>query len=226
MSATDNLLGIGIYTPAQAAHYARVPTQLVNRWIHGSKQGDAVITPQLKDSSDRIVTFLDWVQTLAIRAIRRHKKIPLPKIREAINVARRDLEIEFPFAMNHKIYLFDDKIFIDVKKKRWHQLTGKFKGQGLFPIAEPFMTELSYSDEGLAKLYQAFSHGRLSVIMDPTFHFGHPYVDSCKQTTQALYHAYKTEGSQEAAAEVLGVTVEEVGMAIRYEDYLGGPIAA
>jgi hypothetical protein len=32
-------LGLGMYTPAEAAMYARVSTQLMSRWIHGSAAG-------------------------------------------------------------------------------------------------------------------------------------------------------------------------------------------
>ncbi len=78
------LPNVGLYTPAEAAHYARVPTALMVRWIHGNKQGDAVVTAELPNDIEKTVTFVDFVQSLAIRAIRLHHRVPLQKIREAI----------------------------------------------------------------------------------------------------------------------------------------------
>ena len=67
ITATDKL-GIGIYTPEEAAFYARVKTQVLNRWLFGDGRGANVVKPERcgKDE-DRIVTFLDLVQAIAIR---------------------------------------------------------------------------------------------------------------------------------------------------------------
>src|SRR5438445_597141 len=46
VSAGDNLLNLGIYTPAEAAFYARIRTQRINSWLYGSKNANPVVSPE------------------------------------------------------------------------------------------------------------------------------------------------------------------------------------
>lgn len=78
-----NTLGNGLFTVAEAALYARVSPQMMARWLFGNRKGQSVLHPQFRAES-RFVSFLDLVQTLAIREIRIQRKVPLPKFRQAI----------------------------------------------------------------------------------------------------------------------------------------------
>lgn len=82
MVAAETLLGVGLYSPSEAAFYARVRPQLLSNWVCGTKTTEPVIERQLLDASKRIVTFLDFIQTLAIRRMRLHSHVSLQKIRE------------------------------------------------------------------------------------------------------------------------------------------------
>jgi uncharacterized protein (DUF433 family) len=108
ITGVEKLVGVGLYTPAEAALYARVHNSLMNRWLFGDARGNSVIKPQIGVIDDeKIITFLDFVQTLAIRAIRQTRKVPLQKIREAIDQAKRLYRIDYPFAIKHTTYLLD-----------------------------------------------------------------------------------------------------------------------
>jgi hypothetical protein len=101
-------LGIGIYTPAEAAFYARVSRRMMSRWVLGIG-GEPVIERQLRDSAEKVVTFLDFVQTLAVREVRNRWGVPLQRIRQGVDEARQHYGIEFPLACRHKIFLFGDR---------------------------------------------------------------------------------------------------------------------
>jgi hypothetical protein len=145
MVAAEELLGIGLYSPLEAALYARVTTQLMNRWIFGNAQGQPVIEPQLDDAAEKIVTFLDFVQALAIRRIRNERFIPLGKIREAYFRARDEFDVTHPFALDStRIGLFGpldvpakQEIYLCVGENdegahQFFQITGRKHGNQLY----------------------------------------------------------------------------------------------
>ena len=103
-----DMLKVGLYTPPEAAFYARVRTGMMNRWMFGDKIGSPVFSPQFSDPDEKIVTFLDFIQVLAIRALRLPPhKVPLHKIRQAVDIAREQ-DIRYPFAMEHVTYIYGD----------------------------------------------------------------------------------------------------------------------
>src|SRR4051812_17888165 len=107
MIAANTEFGVGLYTPAEAAFYARVRTQTLNRWLFGDSRGESVVTAQIKSDDEKIVTFRDFVQALAIRSIRtQYPKISLQKVRRAVDLAGEKLGVRHPFARPHKTYVY------------------------------------------------------------------------------------------------------------------------
>ena len=220
-------LNVGLYTPAEAAYYARVHTSTMKRWIHGDRRGAPVVHAELRDDPNKTVTFLDFVQALAIRAIRREHRVPLSKIREAVRHAQKRYGVPYPFAMQrHKTYLFERDVVIDLQVGLV-QISGKRKDQILIrEIAELYMEDLSFDRKGLAAKYRAFAYRDREIVMDPSRRLGQPVVLSCGYTASALLDAYRTEGSVAAAAETHGVSPEDIELVIRYDDFLQGTALA
>jgi hypothetical protein len=221
VAAPDNLLGIGIYTPAEAALYARAPERMVRRWFYGTTHRPAVLQPQLEDTEEKLLTFLDFVQTMAIRAIRLTYKVPLQRIREAIRLTETEYQLKYPLARRHTTYLFEHEVVIRLGAEEYVQVSGKHKRNRLIAkVVEPYMRNLDYGPEGLANAYLAFTWNNLAVTMNPLIRFGEPLLPSCGYTAQALWDAYKAEGSVESAASAYGVKQEEVELACAFFDYL------
>jgi uncharacterized protein (DUF433 family) len=197
------------------------------RWLFGNKSGGRVFSPQLAASNEKIVTFLDFVQSLAIRAIRTKHRISLEKIREAIDQAEQKFSIQWPLARRHTTYLLGRDIQI-VPEVGGHpvQVTGRAKGQvSLRSVVEVHLRDLGWDAEGIANTYQAFSWHDRVVQITPTHHFGEPIVPSCGHGARVLWEAAEAEGSIEAAAEVYGVEAVDVEIACRYFDHLEGAVA-
>ena len=234
MIRASNLLGVGLYSPADAALYARVPTQLLTRWVYGTKSGDSVIEPQVDDSDDRIITFLDFVQTLAIRRIRQERRISLEKIRQAYHLARDQFGVEYPFALDTtRIGLFGpprnkakQEIWIcvgenDEGARKYFQLTGRKRNNQLIgEVVLTYARRLVFDETGLAREYKAFDTSDGNVLMNPDVRFGEPYLESCGYTARTLFEAYQTEGSLARVAELYGVSERDVTLAIEYFDHL------
>src|SRR5215218_3560740 len=98
-------IGKGLYTVREAALYSRVRPELLNRWLFGTATSKPVLTPQF-GRAEKLVSFLDLVQTLAIRQIRLMYDVPVSKIRQALRWVKKHLDEDYPFARQHFTYLF------------------------------------------------------------------------------------------------------------------------
>jgi len=245
MVTTTELLGVGLYSTFDAALYARVSPQLIARWIYGTTKGDPVFEPQLGRSEERDITFLDFVQALAIRRIRNERPgVSLQKIREAYFRARNEFGEPYPFALEStRIGLFGppdiprrQEIWLCVGKaegeaRKYFQLTGKKSGNQLIgEVVRTYAHRLVFDETTqLARKYIAYPTGKPvdtgeRIAMDPEVRFGEPFVESCGYTARTLYDAYQSEGTPERAAEIYGVSLEHMTLVIEYFDYLKPPL--
>ncbi len=228
----EQLLGVGLYSQAEAARYARISSsQKLGNWLFGTRKRPPVLNAQLEsqDSGDRIVTFRDFVQLLAIRAIRIEKKISLQKIRSAVDHARDRYGMSHPFAMQHTTYLFGNDILIVPPDKDDDivQITGNVGQQAIRPVVELYMEQLTFDpQDGLATRYRIYARNDRTVEMDPRFLFGQPYLPSCRYPAEVLIQAYRTEGGILPAAEAFDVDTEDVKTALAFHDHLVGSEAA
>lgn len=236
MFSIADKIGVGVYTPAEAAFYARVSSRMMSRWVFGEASGKPVIERELRHSPEKVVTFLDFVQTLAIREVRNRHGISLQRIRQGIDEARQRYGIEYPLARPHTIFLFSDRkgqghgqIVIkqpddtDPVEDRYIQLTGNGRGNFLIrQVVELFLDNLAFDPEtGLASRYTPLETPLgSSVVLDPRRQFGEPTVNPGGYTAETLWNATNIEGGIEAAAVAYGVTSDEVRLANQYFDML------
>lgn len=225
----SNLLGIGLYTPAEAAFYARLHTRTLNRWLYGDGQGEPVIDPQ-RGREEKDVSFLDLMQALSIRAITTmpgKPHISLRKIREAVLEAKVRYGIEYPFAMEHVTYLLGDTVIIKCAEDDYRPLTGSSKGNRLLTeVVEVCKKKIVYGPEGLATQYNAWGSEKSSIVLDPLRRFGEPMFPAYGYTAQTLWDAVTSEGSVAAAARAYGVPEEAILVACEYRDHLQGTTSA
>ena len=212
-------------------------TQLMSRWIHGTKSSRPALRAELKNDPDRLITFHDFVQAMAVRSIRIDsdridgKPFSIQKIRSVIDKAKDLYNIDYPFARRHKIYLFEDDVVLVLPNDGnvFVQLTGKYEKHYLInAVVEHYAEHLEYdSDTGYANRFKAWISGASTVELSPDIRFGEPmvYRDGilCGVSVEELVNARYTEGSLEAAAHVHGVDKEDVLTALRYYDWMETP---
>jgi uncharacterized protein (DUF433 family) len=214
-------LGHGLYTPFEAAMYARLQTRTLKRWLVGGRSGDRVVTTEF-DESDR-VSFLDFVQALAIRNIRLQHAVPLPKIRQAVLHATGRYELEYPFARRHTAYLAGSEIVIRIpgENEDFVQVSGKQPHQRVMEkIVAPYLDDLGFDASGLANHYTAFEYRSGRIVMDPAIRLGEPFVADCGYTARPIWEAVIAEGGIEEAAAALGTEPRYAALAWRYYDFL------
>lgn len=227
----EQLIGMGLYTPGEAARYAKVTPQLLNRWVFGSKAGEPVVNAQIEypDLKGRTVSFLDLMQVLTIRNLRmqpsRDRRPALQRIREAVDIARRDHRIEFPLARRHRLAVFDGSVFIQIGGDWIGVSRGRDRGQILEPnIVEPFIEDFTFGPDELPERWTPLSDGKLRVSFDPRRRFGQPTLEPYGILVEALANQFYVEESYERAADAFEVEPDAVRFAVKYRDFvLGGP---
>jgi uncharacterized protein (DUF433 family) len=210
----------GLYTPAEVALFAKLHRSTVQRWFFGNSMGRPVLPAAATE--EKTLGFLDFVQALAVRDIRRVHKIPLPKIRAAVQRAEHDYRLTHIFARPHCSVLFDGDIFIYPEGESSPvQVSGKHPHQiGLRQIVEPFQRDLSFDERGLANLFTAYRYADEKVVIDPAVRFGEPCVPSCGYSARTLHDAVLSEGGVPQAAKAFGVPEAAVDVALRYYESL------
>ncbi len=212
--------GCGVYTAAEAARYAKIPIATLNAWFFGTKKRQPLRRGAIHDDGTKAITFVEFVEALAIRALRIDHKISLQKIREAITTAKNEYGIDHPFAhRDHRTVLInqDLHIFVDQNDGNPTGLTGRDKGQKSFtPCIEAYMKNLEFDENGLASIYTAYTHNNTHVVLNPALQFGQPVVAESGYSAETLWRAAVTEGDFARAAQIYEVSSEAVEAAYRY----------
>lgn len=204
------------FSPDTAAYIAGLTRDLVCRWRFGNKRGDAV----LLTTHGTELTFVDIIELMAVREIRRVRAVPLDRIREAIRVAREDYGITHPFARRHKTYLHDDQVVIETEDELLVQVSGRGKHQQMMrPIVEEYLERITYDqDTGLAEKYVAMRRGKYSIELNSKRGLGMPMVMPVGLSVANLVYTVGTEGSVAMAARSLEVPPQAVSLAIAYDE--------
>ena len=217
---TDVPLGTGAYTVNEVACFARMHAVTARRWFFSNNMGKAIVPDE---NPSKFLTFLDFVQALAVRNLRVNHHVALATIREAIFYAKKEFDLDHPFARRHHTYLDGRQILIrpETAPAPLHA-TGRAKGQHVMkPILETYLVDISFDpDSGLANRYLAYQFKDRRVLMDPDVQFGQPYVESVGISARRLADAVQEEGGFDAAAAAFGVHVDDVVAAHRFIDEL------
>lgn len=222
-AVADPIFAEGLYTEEQAARLARLSPRVLRRWLNGEGEHEPAILRRIPKNDAGVVGFLDLIQALAVRAIRKERKVSLQKIRDTILIAG-ELGVQYPFARKHQTYLFSDDVVIAIDGEQIIGATGQYKRQHLLrPVIEVYMTDLGFDPStGLAKAYTPLRDDTRQIVITPTLHYGAPVVMPCGFTVGSLLDAVEGEGSISAAAEAYGVNEADVEFALKYDDLLAG----
>jgi hypothetical protein len=216
---TAHLLTKGLYSPAEAAMYARISSSMANRWLFGTSRHQPALRRQMDCDGDKVVTFVDFVQMLTVRQIRTQQEISLQKIRQAVDYLDHK-GIDFPFARPHQLFIFDGDIVYLSADEDLYFVSGKQRAQHLLkPIVEPHLERLSFDASGIASQYVARDECGIQITMKAGSRFGEPTLPS-GYTARTLWEATQVEGGYEPAAKAYGVPRKEVIAAFEYYDSL------
>jgi hypothetical protein len=62
--------GFGVYTAGEAARYGKIPIATLNAWFFGTQKRQPLRSGAINDEGGKAITFVEFVEALAIRALR------------------------------------------------------------------------------------------------------------------------------------------------------------
>ena len=224
----DSLLGVGIYSVAEAARLTRVSPWRIRRWVSGysfMSQGEQHSSPPVwQGDIPRIEggTALSFRDLLEIRAIDVFLEagVSWKALRRAEKLGRKLLDTTHPFSTN-RIRTDGRQLFAEIyEEDREPTLMDLIDSQRVFrAFVSPYLRDLSFSDAGVPICWWPYQQSR-RIVIDPQRSFGQPIVRREGVPTRVLASAFNTMQSESKVAHWYGVATAAVGAAVGYEGTL------
>lgn len=218
------LVGLGAYTPPEAARLIGMSSQTLRRWLHGYDYSSGVRhqpplwTPQYCHPTEHdLLGFRDLIEARIVNGLRA-SGIGLPTIRLCIDRAREMLGADHPFST--RAFKSDGKrIFLDitdgVSEPRMIDLKDR---QHVFrDFVLPTLSGLEFGTERADRWWLT---PRRTVVVDPHRAFGHPVLSDGGMLTARVAEAVRAEGSVERVARLYELSAGAIRDALRVEEQL------
>lgn len=229
----DQLVGIGLYTPAEAARLSGVPAGKITRWLTGHRIGNRFYEPlwrsQIDLNDDKVyLGFRDLMEVRVANALM-EKKISAIRVRAAIEMAREIYGIDRPLSTENFRHngrdIFMQVIERDADGEEREALINTFRRQYEFKaIMEPSLKNIEFDDAGTPRFWWPRGKGT-PIIVDPARSFGQPIDAGSSVPTAVLAAAGQFQGVQ-MAAKAYEVSAAAVRRAMKFEDDLPKRLAA
>jgi uncharacterized protein (DUF433 family) len=213
----SELIGIGMYTPAEASQLLNVPSAKIVRWLRGRRPYQGLWRSQIDLGDNRVyLGFRDLMEVRVANAFIERGLSP-QKVRRAIEIAREMLMQERPLSTTR--FRTDGRtVFLQVLKEDGsHQMIDLFRSQHVFrEIIEPSLRNIDFDDEGIPQRW--WPHGKQTrIVVDPQRAFGQPIDAESGVPAAALSAAAQAEGCPENAARVWSVPVNAIRRATEFQ---------
>ncbi|GGJ49983.1 DUF433 domain-containing protein [Pseudomonas avellanae] len=221
-TSPSRLLGLGLYTPAEASSYTGIPSKDIRRWMFGYSAAGVdhpgLWTPEIAFLDDKLLGFHDLLEIRFVHAFRQHG-VSLQAIRSASLQAREMFGQRYPFTCRR--FQTDGRdIFATVLDETGDEaLLDLVKRQYAFKqVITPSLYEgIDYAGEESAKRWYPVKRSK-AVVLDPARNFGKPVLTSTGIDTAAIYHSYLAEGqSAKRVAQLYEIPPAAVEAAIAFE---------
>lgn len=230
-----SLIGIGLYTVAEASRLTGIPPGRLRRWLRGYtwRTGDrrAASEPvwlrQVPEIDGTVgLGFLDLMEARFVNAFR-EAKVPWPVIRRCAEHARELIDSDHPFS-SQRFRTDGRTIFVEVLDRTGErQLLALAKSQFAFAhvIGPSLYAGIEFSDRDMPARWWPMGE-RTPVVIDPARSFGQPIVSNGGVPTRTLADAVAAEGSVAKVARLFRLEPQAVRAALRFEERLAERLAA
>jgi hypothetical protein len=229
----QELIGVGLYTSAEAGRLLGIPARKITRWLKGhamnGKQYAALWDAQVRLEDDRVyLGFRDLMETRVAHAFIKNG-VPPVRIRSAIDLAREVLAKDHPLSTN-RFKTAGREIFLQVIETdedgiERERLLNLFKRQYEFNgILDPILKEVDFGDDEYPSRWWPIGR-RANIVVDPDRSFGAPIDAESSVPTGVLSAAGANMGIR-TAARAYEVREAAVKRAMEFEEALGQRLAA
>jgi uncharacterized protein (DUF433 family) len=228
------LLGIGMYTRADAARLLRMTPSRVNRWAQGysywltykperepREQPPVVRTHLPKLGGAVLLTFLDLMELRVVKALV-DQGLSLQYVRRVAKLASDIFRTPYPFA-SRRVYTDGEKVFAslsaDVGVSQIVELTRGRPQIIAGEVFEQYLEEIDF-DVRSALAERWWPLGRsVPIVLDPKIAFGAPVIAGTS-TRADVVSASARNNDRQSAAEAYQVSLESVDGAVELESFL------
>lgn len=224
----DTLIGVGLYTPAEAGRLLHVPSAKITRWLRGhtvnGREYPALWTPAiaLEGNERTILGFRDLMEIRVADAFIR-AGVSAIQVRQAIDYAREVLGEEYPLSAER--FRTDGRSVLlrvfekDADGVERERLLNLFRRQYEFrEIIEPILKTVDFDDNGSPRLWYPAGR-RVNIMVDPQRAFGQP-IDGTTSVPTAVLAASAGEFGVEETAIAYDVPEGSVRRAVVFEHSL------
>ena len=216
----QSLVGIGLYTPSEAARLIDVPAPKLIRWLKGHDAGgqhyEALWDPEIDLGDDKIyLSFRDLLEARVASAFI-NKGLSPQKVRLAITIAR-DVVGERPLSTS---WLKTDgrAVFLKVVRETGCEpdLMNLFSRQYAFDaVVDQSLRDVEFKGP-VPNVWWPLGR-RSGILLDPQRSFGQPIERETSIPAEALANAVRAEGSVKAAARAWDASIPAVRRAVRFQ---------
>jgi len=225
-SSIDQLRRKPAYTYVEAAHYLNLPVSTLSSWFKGQtytlndevRRFQPVIT--LDGRPGEGLSFLNLVEAHVLAALRREHRIPLQKVRRALDYVERQLGVERPL-INARFET--DGVNLLVRELE-RLVNVSQEGQlEIEPVIRAYLRRIERDPSGLPIKLYPFTQRSVSaddpqpVEIDPRVSFGRPVLAGRGVPTAVLADRFKAGDSLTDLAEDYDTSPQVIEEAIRCE---------
>jgi hypothetical protein len=232
--STDALIGVGLYTPAEAGRLLRIPAAKLSRWLRGHQIKDksypALWKPLVTLGDERIfLGFRDLMEARVAHAFIQ-AGVSSIRVRAAIEVAKEIIGQDRPLSTN-RFRTDGREIFLHIIEEgedgeKSEHLLNLFRRQFEFKsIIDPILQTVDFGDDGVPTVWWPAGR-RINVLVDPERSFGQPIDGVSSVPTSILAAAAKHEGGVAGAARAYAVPEGSIRRAIEFEASMEQRLAA
>lgn len=220
------------YTASEAARILGLPVATLKAWSFGQayrlpssgalRRSRAVIRPA--DAKRRLLSFANLCELHVLSAIRRHHKIPLPKVRASVDYVRGKLGSDRPlldrdFKTNGiDLFVSHASTLLNVSQQGQEAMRGEF---------ETALARIERDHSGAPIRLFPFSRSSSAdknqpktVVIDPRLAFGRPVISETAVPTAIIIDRFRAGDSMAEMAGDYGVRKEDIEEALRFEQRL------
>lgn len=193
------VLGKGVYTLAEAARLAQVPSARISRWIRGYERAGVWYEPLLEselppgdDMRSSVISFADLMEVKLIALFYEHG-VRIQTVREALERARSEFGLERPFS-SRKFQTDGKRLFLELREACPDDkgLLDIVSRQRVFKnIVEPTFKNIDF--EGVAPVRWWPLGRRNAIVVDPARSLGRPIDNASGVPVDAIVDAIGDE---------------------------------
>lgn len=210
------------YTIAEAGRYLKIPGPTVRSWVMGrdypKQSGKGRFAPVIvvPDDPSHQLSFRNLIELAALRALRTEHEFKLSAVREALDYARRELNVTDLLA-SKQLYATPGQLFLD----RYGQLINLNRaGQlGIKAMLDGLVRRIDWERNLPCRFFPPLPNRAevRTVVIDPRVSFGRPVIARLGVSTGVIVDRVNAGESPKDLATDYGATPDEIMDALAYE---------